>query len=334
MKIAVIGAGSWGTTLANVAANNGHRTVLWAYEKHVAETINSVHRNDDFLGGISLNESLLATNDLRTAAADADIILLVCPSHVMRTICEELRDIVTECSKLVIASKGLEIETHFRMSLVVVDVLGPEFRQSLTVLSGPSFADEVARGLPTVVTAASLSPDSSGLVQDSFSNSYLRVYTHDDIIGVELGGAIKNVIAIATGIVDGMGLGYNTRAALITRAIAEITRLGVELGASSETFSGISGIGDLILTCTGDLSRNRSVGMRIGKGESLEQIRSGMKTVAEGINTTKSAYELSRIHGVEMPITEQVYRILFDGHSVKEAVRELMSRDLKGEYGQ
>ena len=334
MKIAVIGAGGWGTTLANVAAENGHSTVLWAYESHVAQTINSAHCNDDFLAGISLNESLLATVDLKAAASDADIILLVCPSHVMRSICEELKEVVSTNSTLVIASKGLEMDTHYRMSSVVVDVLGNKFSKNLTVLSGPSFADEVARGLPTVITAASLSMKSSCLVQDTFSNSYLRVYTHDDIIGVELGGAIKNVIAIATGIVDGMELGFNTRAALLTRAIAEITRLGVALGASSETFSGISGIGDLILTCTGDLSRNRSVGMRIGRGETLEQIRTGMKTVAEGINTTKSAYELSMIHHVEMPITEQVYRILFEGHSVKEAVRELMSRDLKGEYGQ
>ncbi|MFC1537407.1 NAD(P)H-dependent glycerol-3-phosphate dehydrogenase [Gemmatimonadota bacterium] len=265
-------------------------------------------------------------------AEGAEVVLLVCPSHVMRTLLTRLIGHLSRRVIIVNASKGLENKTLLRLSQVEREVIPAELGHRHVTLSGPSFAFEVASELPTVVTVASESGEVAEVIQELFSTDYLRVYTHDDIIGVELGGALKNVIAIATGMIDGLGLGYNTRAALITRGLAEITRLGAALGSRPETFSGISGLGDLVLTCTGELSRNRQVGLRIGRGETLDRITGQMHSVAEGIRTTEAAYQLAKKHDIYMPITEQVFHILFEGRSVRQSLDELMTRELKTEY--
>lgn len=332
MKIAVIGAGSWGTTLANLFAKKSEDVMLWAYEPEVAEGINRFQRNELFLPEIKLSPRLVATSELETVVQGAQVVLTVCPSHVMRSLVGSVAKHLWKEVIIVNASKGLETRTLLRMSEVIREVIPTSLGDRLATLSGPSFAFEVAKERPTVITAASNNEATAEFVQQLFSTSYFRVYKHDDLIGVELGGALKNVIAIATGMIEGVGLGVNTRAALITRGLVEIIRLGTALGAKAATFSGISGLGDLMLTCTGDLSRNRAVGLRIGKGETLKEISGASRTVAEGIRTTESAYQLALRHSIEMPITENVYRILFEGHSVKSAISELMNRELKKEY--
>ena len=332
MKIAVIGAGSWGTTLANLFAKKSEDVMLWAYEPEVAEGINRFQRNELFLPEIKLSPRLVATSELETVVQGAQVVLTVCPSHVMRSLVGRVAKHLSKEVIIVNASKGLETRTLLRMSEVIREVIPTSLGDRLATLSGPSFAFEVAKERPTVITAASKNEATAEFVQQLFSTSYFRVYKHDDLIGVELGGALKNVIAIATGMIEGVGLGVNTRAALITRGLVEIIRLGTALGAKAATFSGISGLGDLMLTCTGDLSRNRAVGLRIGKGETLKEISGASRTVAEGIRTTESAYQLALRHSIEMPITENVYRILFEGHSVKSAISELMNRELKKEY--
>ncbi|MFH1069185.1 MAG: NAD(P)H-dependent glycerol-3-phosphate dehydrogenase [Candidatus Glassbacteria bacterium] len=332
MKVAVIGAGSWGTTLANLLAGKGEAVSLWAWEPEVVEQINTGHVNDIFLPGVGLEPSLAATGRIEDCVRDAEVVLTVCPSHTLRTVLGSAAAHIKPAALVVNASKGLETGTLKRMSEVAAEVVPPAKGTRYVVLSGPSFASEVARQRPTVITAASHDERAADFAQQLFSTPYLRVYKHDDVVGVELGGALKNVIAIATGMIEGAGLGLNTRAALITRGLVEIVRLGTALGANPATFSGISGLGDLVLTCTGDLSRNRSVGLRIGRGETLEEIGRGQRTVAEGIRTTQSAWELARRHGIEMPIVEQVYRILFEGQSVRLAIGELMTRELKKEY--
>ncbi len=332
MKTAVIGAGSWGTTLADLLAARGEQVILWAWEPDVVEQICSRRRNELFLPGVELNGNLRATGELAQAVQGADVVVTVCPTHVMREVLSAAAGSMVDGAMLVNASKGIERGSLKRISELVEEVLPPEKIGAYVVLSGPSFASEVAGRLPTVITAASHDEQAAGLVQKLFSTSYFRVYKHDDVVGVELGGSLKNVIAIATGMIEGAGLGTNTRAALITRGLAEIRRLGVELGARAATFSGIAGLGDLVLTCTGDLSRNRTIGLRIGRGESLTQITGGAeRTVAEGIRTTESAYALACKMKVEMPIVEQVHRILFEGQSVKLAISELMNRELKKE---
>ncbi|MCE5270954.1 NAD(P)-dependent glycerol-3-phosphate dehydrogenase [bacterium] len=332
MRIAVVGAGSWGTTLANHLALKGESVCLWAFEPEVVRSIRENHVNEMYLAGVGLEPSLECDNDLEAVIAPAELVLMVCPSHVTRAMLERMRPVLRPGVVLVNASKGIENGSLLRMSQIEAQVLGEaglEF--SHATLSGPSFAAEVARRRPTVITAASTEEATATLVQALFSSDYLRVYKHDDVIGVELGGALKNVIALATGMIEGAGLGMNTRAALITRGLVEITRLGVALGAKSSTFAGVSGLGDLVLTCTGDLSRNRSVGLRIGRGETLEAITAGSRTVAEGIRTTESAWQLARSRQVEMPITQQIYSILFQGRSVGEAVCGLMGRELRKE---
>lgn len=332
MKIAVIGAGSWGTTLADLLAAKGEDVTLWAWEAEVAEQVAHEHRNELFLPGVELSPALKATSDLEQAVRGAGVLVTVCPTHVMRDVLGRAAAWLEPAPVVVNASKGIERKSLKRISELVAEVLPKDKLGAYAVLSGPSFASEVARRLPTVITAASSDESAAGLVQRLFSTSYFRVYKHDDVTGVELGGSLKNVIAIATGMIEGAGLGTNTRAALITRGLAEICRLGMELGARPATFSGISGLGDLVLTCTGDLSRNRTVGLRIGRGESLAQVTGGgERTVAEGIRTTESAYQLAVKLDVEMPIVEQVHRILFEGQSVKLAIRELMTRELKKE---
>lgn len=331
LKIGVVGAGSWGTALANLLATKGFQIDLWVFEKEVKEQIESTKENKVFLPGFSLSPNLLPSNDLHRVVNGKDIVLIVVPSHVMRETAKSLSNHLSSGTIIASASKGIENKTHLTMSGVLKDVLTKVPEESLAVLSGPSFAREVAKQFPTVVTVASKDPDVAELLQHVFVTPFFRVYTNEDIIGVELGGAIKNVIAIAAGIIDGLGLGLNTRAALITRGLTEIRRLGLKLGANPRTFAGIAGVGDLILTCTGNLSRNHTVGKKIGEGNTLEQILSEMRMVAEGVKTAKSVYNLSKKMDVEMPICHQVYYILYDNLSPREAARRLMTRDLKHE---
>jgi glycerol-3-phosphate dehydrogenase (NAD(P)+) len=331
-RIAVVGAGSWGTTLANLLADKGYIIDLWVYETEVKEQIETCRENRVFLPGIPLSPRLGPSNDLAAVIAEKDLILLAVPSHLLRNVGKQMRSILPEGVILVSAVKGIENETHLTMSGVLGEVLPQVSVDHLAILSGPSFAREVARKVPTAVTVASGNAATAQFVQAVFSCPYFRVYTHEDVIGVELGGAAKNVIAIASGIIDGLGLGLDTRAALITRGLAEMRRLGVSLGADPRTFSGLSGVGDLILTCTGDLSRNYTVGKKIGGGMTLQAILSEMKMVAEGVKTAKSIYDLSRKITVEMPICEEIYRILYEDMPPTEAARRLMTRSLKDEF--
>jgi glycerol-3-phosphate dehydrogenase (NAD(P)+) len=328
MRCAVVGAGAWGTTLADMLACNGHAVHLWGFEPEVVAAINGRRENPVFLPGFSLAKSLTATTDHREALEGAELIVYATPSQHLRGIARAGAAHVAKDAVLVVASKGIEERTLALMS----DVIAQEAKgRPVVALSGPSFAAEVASRQPTAIVAASLDSDAARIAQDTLSNATFRVYTHDDLIGVELGGALKNVMAVATGIVEGVGLGNNSRAALITRGLAEMTRLGVALGARAPTFAGLAGIGDLVLTCTGALSRNRAVGVEVGQGKTLEQALAGKPTVAEGVVTTKSALALAKREGVEMPIATTVYRILFDGHSAKRAVPELMARGLRAE---
>jgi glycerol-3-phosphate dehydrogenase (NAD(P)+) len=330
-KIAVVGAGSWGTALANLLSVKGYAVHLWAFEQEVRESIERDHKNSLFLPDFMLSPDIFASNDIVRVVSDKDIVLIVVPSHVMRETALQAAQHVSDRSVIVSASKGIEIKTHLTMTGILKDVFPAAFKDRLAVISGPTFAREVVKHVPTVATAASKDLSVAAYVQQIFATPYFRVYTNDDVIGVELGGAIKNVIAIASGIVDGLGLGLNTRAALITRGLTEMQRLGIKLGANPHTFSGLTGVGDLVLTCTGHLSRNHTVGKLIGEGKKLNDILSDMKMVAEGVRTSKSLYNLSRKVGVEMPISHAVYRILYEDLSPKEAVFLLMTRDLKDE---
>lgn len=331
-RIAVVGAGSWGTALANLLAEKCYKIDLWVFEKEVKEQINAHRENQTFLPRIPLSDNLRASNDLAAVIGDKDVILMVVPSHLMRHVGAQMAAHLPADVVLVSAAKGIENGTHLTMSGVIKEVLPEVTDAQLAILSGPSFAREVGRKVPTAVTVASRNPVAAKLVQHIFSCSYFRVYTHEDVIGVELGGAAKNVIAVASGICDGLGLGLDTRAALITRGLAEMRRLGVRLGADPRTFSGLSGVGDLILTCTGNLSRNYSVGKKIGEGMTLQKILSEMNMVAEGVKTAKSIYNLSRKIDVEMPICEEIYRILYEDVTPAQALRRLMTRSLKGEF--
>ena len=330
-RVAVIGAGSWGTSLASVLARNAHETVLWARETDVVDQINRTHTNERFLPGVALPEGVRATTDLAEAVGRADVIVNVVPSQFAGSVMAEAAPHVRAGAQIVSASKGIETTTLRRMDEVLLAALGADRMQGFTVLSGPSFALEVARGAPTAVVAASADTADAARVQKLFQNGYFRVYTNNDVIGVELGGALKNVIALAAGMNAGLGLGHNTLAALITRGLAEMARLGLAMGAQQATFAGLAGMGDLVLTCTGDLSRNRTVGMRLGKGESLASILGEMSAVAEGVKTAQSAAALAEREGVDMPITREVKAILVDGRDPKEALYNLMQRDPKPE---
>ena len=331
MQIGVIGAGSWGTTLANLLAKKGFEVALWAYENDLVQAIAVARENPLYLPGVKLSEKIFPTNALKDACQHKDFLISVSPSQVVRQVIQEIHPYLSPQVKIVSATKGIENTTLFTMSEVLKEELSFNDGKCLAVLSGPSFALEVSREVPTAVTVASENQALAGEVQHIFSTPYFRVYTNPDVVGVELGGALKNVIAIATGISDGLGFGYNTRAALITRGLAEISRLALKMGANPLTLSGLAGLGDLILTCTGELSRNRSVGVKLGEGIELNQILKDMNMVAEGIKTTKSVCDLSKKIDVEMPITEQVYNILYRDKDPKEAVTELMGRDLKVE---
>jgi glycerol-3-phosphate dehydrogenase (NAD(P)+) len=331
LKLGVVGAGSWGTALANLLAGKGYPVDLWVFETDVCKQIEKQHENKVFLPGVTLAANLKPTNDIATAVADKDLVLVVVPSHVMRTVTEQMGAFLDSKTLLVTASKGIENQTHLTMSGVIRDVLKNLPSTQLAALSGPSFAKEVARKAPTVVTAASAELAVAAQVQSVFATPYFRVYTNTDVIGVEIGGAIKNVIAIAAGVIDGLGLGLNTRAALITRGLTEIQRLGCRMGADPRTLAGIAGVGDLILTCTGDLSRNHTVGKKIGEGLRLDEILAEMRMVAEGVKTAKSVYNLARKLDVEMPICQEMYAILYENRSPEKAVYRLMTRDLKQE---
>jgi glycerol-3-phosphate dehydrogenase (NAD(P)+) len=327
-RAAVIGAGAWGTALADVLARNGVDACLWAREADVVAGVNDTHENVRFLAGHQLSAALRASSNLDDAVRDAAIVCLATPSQHLRTILRSLAPSLARGAILCIASKGIEQGSLALMS-DVVDAEAPA--HPLVALSGPSFASEVAEHRPTAIVAASIDIVAAEKVQDAFSNSHLRIYTHDDVIGVELGGSLKNVMAVAAGICEGAGLGFNARAALITRGLAEMIRLGVALGAQPATFAGLAGIGDLVLTCTAPLSRNHSVGLAIGQGMTLDEALAGKETVAEGVATTQSAHALAIRQGVEMPIVSTVHRILFDGYNARRALSELMSRELRSE---
>lgn len=330
-NIGVIGAGSWGTTLADLLAKKGHTVTLWAYEPELVSEMAATGINSIFLPGISLSPRLKFTGSLREAVAGKELILFVVPSQVVRIVVKNALPHIPANAIIVSASKGIELETLMTVSQVYGELMPPELFGRFSVLSGPSFAREVALEMPTAVVAASAEAGVARRVQDIFTTPSFRVYTNTDIMGVELGGAIKNVIALAAGISDGLGFGNNTRAALITRGLAEMTRLGRAMGAKGETFAGLAGMGDLVLTCTGDLSRNRTVGMKLGRGMRLAEILAEMRMVAEGVKTAESARNLAIRLGVDMPITEKVYSVLYEDKPAREAVVELMTRDLKAE---
>lgn len=331
IKIGVVGAGSWGTALANLLADKGYAVSLWVFETEVEQQILNERENKVFLPGIKLSDRLMPSVDLARVVSAKDLLLVVVPSHVMREISGRFSHHIKENTMVVSASKGIENITHLTMSQVLKEMIPHLSENRFAVLSGPSFAKEVAEKVPTLISVASQDPDAASFIQRVFATAYFRVYTNNDMIGVELGGAIKNVIAIASGIIDGLGLGLNTRAALITRGLTEIRRLGTQMGARPDTFAGLSGIGDLLLTCTGSLSRNYTVGKKIGAGKKANEILSEMRMVAEGVKTAKSVYNLSRKLNVEMPICHEIYRILYEDDSPIAAVRRLMTRDLKNE---
>jgi len=331
LKIGVVGAGSWGTALANLLGLKGFKIDLWVFEKEVKEQIESSRENKVFLPGVSLSMNIFPSNDLAGVVNGKELLLVVVPSHVMRETGERIQGDISPETIIVSASKGIENKTHLTMSGVLRQILHDTPEDYFAVLSGPSFAREVAGKIPTVVAVASKDQNVAGFIQHVFATGYFRVYTNNDMIGVELGGAVKNVIAIASGTIEGLGLGLNARAALITRGLTEMRRLGLKLGANPRTFAGIAGIGDLVLTCTGDISRNYTVGKKIGEGMKLNEILSEMRMVAEGVKTAKSVYNLSRKLGVEMPICHEVYRILYEDLPPKEAVHRLMTRTLKHE---
>ncbi|MBZ0221069.1 MAG: NAD(P)-dependent glycerol-3-phosphate dehydrogenase [Candidatus Methylomirabilis sp.] len=329
-RITVLGAGSWGTTLAQVLALKGKKVSLWAREEEVRASIAERRENSMYLPGVELSSGITPFTSIKEALDGSDFVVSVIPSHGLRGVFTEARDFIADGSLIVSATKGIEEGSMMTPAGVISEALSgkPFF---FAVLSGPSFAKEVSRMLPAALSAASASIESARRVQEEFSTNYFRVYTNDDVTGVELGGALKNVVAIASGISDGLGLGHNARAALITRGLAEMARLGVKMGARRETFSGLSGLGDLVLTCTGPLSRNYSVGVSIGRGEAIGDITGRMLEVAEGVKTSRAARELASGNGVEMPITEAVYSVIYERKQPREAVLELMGRNLKGE---
>jgi len=329
--IGVIGAGAWGTALSMLLADKGHNVTLWMYERDLAEETSRTRENRVYLPGFTLPASITVTSSLEAAVRDKPLILSVVPSHTVRTVTRQYASFLRRDAVITSASKGIELDTLMPLSEVFKDVLPADFHGRLCFLSGPSFAKEVARKMPTAVALASPDPAIGRKAQQVLSNSYFRVYTNRDVIGVELAGALKNVVAIAAGVLEGMGFGYNTMAALLTRGLAEMTRLGVAMGGSPATFSGLAGMGDLVLTCTGGLSRNRTLGTRLGKGEKLEDIMKGSTTVAEGVKTAKAARDLARKYRIDMPIVEEVYQLLYEGKDPKKALQDLMTRELKGE---
>ncbi len=330
-KIGVIGAGAWGTALAILLANKGHDVTLWMFEKDLVEETSRTRENRTYLPGFALPAAVTVTSAMEAAVGNKTIILSVVPSHTARAVSRQFVPFLSRDTVIVSASKGIEIDTLMPLSDVFRDILPGEFHNRLCFLSGPSFAREVAQKMPTAVALASYDAALGRNVQRAFSNDYFRIYTNPDVIGVELGGSLKNVVAIAAGVLEGMGFGYNTMAALLTRGLAEMARLGVAMGGNLQTFSGLAGMGDLVLTCTGGLSRNRTLGERLGKGEKLDDIMKGTRTVAEGVKTAKAARDLARKYKVDMPIVDEVCAILYDNKAPRQAVKDLMKRELKEE---
>lgn len=330
-NVTVLGAGSWGTALANVLADNGHNTLLWTHREDQAKEINEYHTNERYIQNVTLPENLKATSHLEDVAKHGSTIIVAVPTKAIREVCGNLLPLLDEKKLFVHVSKGIEPDTLFRISELIEQSLTAEVIQDIVVLSGPSHAEEVVLKHPTTITAASKNISAAEKVQDLFMNNYFRVYTNEDVIGVELGGALKNVIALAAGISDGLDYGDNAKAALITRGLAEITRLGVKMGGNPFTFAGLTGMGDLIVTCTSVHSRNWRAGNMLGKGKKLNEVLDQMGMVVEGVRTTKAAHQLAQKYNVPMPITDALYDVLFNDKKPKEAVDELMIRMKKSE---
>lgn len=330
-RIAVIGAGAWGTALAHHLAQQIATVTLWAFERDVVGSITQRHENTLFLPGHRLHPTLRVTGSLDEALAGAQAVVFAVPSHVARTVLAQMAQVLREPCPIVSATKGIEEGSLLLMSDVITETVLRDRPEWCTVLSGPSFAAEVASGQPTAITVAGTDRALVGRMQQMLLSPRLRVYAATDLCGVQLGGALKNVIALAAGVVDGLGLGHNTRAALITRGLAEMIRLGRAMGADPRTFYGLSGVGDLVLTCTGPASRNHRVGVRLGEGESLAQILGSMQAVAEGVRTARAAAGLAARHAVEMPIVGEVCAVLFEGKPCRQAVADLMEREAKEE---
>jgi glycerol-3-phosphate dehydrogenase (NAD(P)+) len=331
-RVAVIGAGSWGTALGIVAARRGHDVCLWSRNADVVESINSQHVNAVYMPETQVPERVRATGEISEALEEAELVILAAPSHATRAILAAMVPVVNPEIIFVSATKGIEIDTGKRISQIVDEVIGEKFSPRFVCLSGPSFAKEVVEKHPTAVVAASSSGEIGRIIQRELSSETLRIYTNDDVVGTELGGSVKNVMAIAAGMVAGLGFGTNSIAALVTRGLAEMTRLALKEGAKLETLMGLAGLGDLVLTCTGNLSRNLYVGKELGKGRTMEQITSGMKEVAEGVKTTQALKRLATRLGVEMPITNEVHAVLYEGATAQDAAANLMTRPLREEF--
>lgn len=330
-KVSILGAGSWGTALAKVLAENGHNILMWNLHEEVAEEINSNHTNKNYLPNVQLPNNIHATTNLEEAVAFAGILVIVIPTQAIRQLASQLDQLINDSKLIIHASKGLEQGTHKRISTVISEEISAEKRQAIVALSGPSHAEEVAVHDLTSITAASPDLEAAEFVQDLFMNDYFRVYTNKDIIGVELGAAIKNIIAIGAGILVGLGYGDNAMAALVTRGLVEIKRLGVALGAEPDTFDGLSGVGDLIVTCKSPFSRNWQAGKAIGEGKEISAISSDIKQTVEGLSTVIAAYELAELKNIEMPITEAIYQVTVNQIPIREAILNLMRREGKEE---
>jgi glycerol-3-phosphate dehydrogenase (NAD(P)+) len=329
MKISVLGCGAWGTTLAKILAENKHDVLLWCHDQTVAESVVQKQVND-YLPGIKLPTNIKTTTDLMVAAKQAEVLVVVTASEFFKSTLEKLRGYLLPSAYILSATKGLDSANDQRMSEIMLEVF-PEYAERLAVLSGPNISMEIARQQPAVTVISSTNVETAKTIQELFNSPYFRVYTNDDVIGTELGGTLKNIIAIAAGVIDGLELGNNTKSALMVRGMVEMSKLAVRMGAKQETLFGLTGMGDLITTCSSSLSRNHYVGQELAKGRKLPEILKGMKAVAEGVNTTKAAFDLAKKHQVAMPVTEQMYYILFQHKDIKEAVRDLMNRDLKPE---
>jgi glycerol-3-phosphate dehydrogenase (NAD(P)+) len=332
MRAAVIGGGSWGTALATVLGNNGHEVTVWCHDAEVARGITERHENGKYLRGLQLPEQLRGSTDLGEALRGAELVVAVSPSHVTRKVMGEAVPHLPRTTPIVCASKGIENESLLTMNEVLEEVLPHEMHPYLCFLSGPSFAKETVQRMPTAVVIAATWERVAKAVQRTFSNDYFRCYTSNDVVGVELGGSLKNVCAIAAGIADGMGFGTNTRALIITRGLGELVQLAMKKGANPLTLSGLAGMGDLVLTCTGELSRNRAVGLELGRGKKIKEVLAGMNQVAEGVKTAKSVHDLAARLKLDLPIHEAIYRILYDDLDPKTAMTLLAARELKSEF--